>query len=304
MIILKVKPPNYISMESRNCTEELLRQLYIDENKTQTEIRNIFNIGEKVLNRWFKESGIEKKKERGRYSFNKNFFDTINTEDKAYWLGFIWCDGYICRSNRKGYDTYDFKLDLAIQDKKHIEKFKNSLNSEHPIKIYKSKSYFNKEKDTVVARIYIANRYFAKTLYDKYILIPDRHDTEKLIKNIPESLIRHFIRGVLEADGSISDYYAQEKRLKIKTRKMAIRFYTYENLLIFIREHFIEKGLSKSHQQFRKRHEDRDGYACELSYTGNKQVRKILNYLYEDATVFLDRKKEICNSILNDKEIN
>ena len=291
-------------MESRGCTKELLRHLYMNENKTQKEIRTILNIkDEKVLNRWFKESGIEKKTNKGRYSFNENFFDVINTEEKAYWLGFIWCDGYVCKSERKGYSTYDFKLDLAIQDKKHIEKFKNSLDSTHPIRIYKSKSHFDKEKDTEIARIYIANKYFAKNLYDKYKLIADRYDTKDVVNSIPESMIRHFIRGILEADGGISDYYIKEDRLNTTTRKMTVRFYTYESLLIFIRNHFIEKCLSNFQQQLRKRHEGKDGYAFELSYTGNKQVPKILRYLYKDATVYLDRKKKICDTILSNREM-
>ena len=27
--------------------------------------------------------------------YNKNVFDTIDTEEKAYWLGFIYADGYL-----------------------------------------------------------------------------------------------------------------------------------------------------------------------------------------------------------------
>lgn len=29
-----------------------------------------------------------------RYTFDKNIFDKIDTKEKAYWMGFIWCDGY------------------------------------------------------------------------------------------------------------------------------------------------------------------------------------------------------------------
>ena len=35
------------------------------------------------------------------YKANFNYFDKIDTPDKAYWLGFIWADGYIAKRERK-----------------------------------------------------------------------------------------------------------------------------------------------------------------------------------------------------------
>ena len=39
-----------------------------------------------------------------------------------------------------------------------------------------------------------------------------------------------------------------------------------------------------------------------LELGGNKQIEKIYNFLYEDATVFLERKKEIFKMILGRSE--
>lgn len=290
-------------MEDRGCTPNILRDLYINKNMTQTQIKTMFSIkDDKVLHRWFAESGIERRKERGVYKFNRHFFDKIDTEEKAYWLGFIWCDGYVCKRKRKGGVTYEFKLDLAVRDKEHVEKFKNALESDHPVNTYKNKTTFDKEnEETEVARLYLANKHFAKSLYEKYGLVANRSDADKLIKSIPDNLIKHFIRGVLDADGGISNYHVKEERLTKPTRKMAVRFYTYENLLVFIREYFINIGLSNFKQQFRKRHEDRDGFATELSYTGNQQVPIILDYLYDEAHVYLQRKFDVYKTIKNNQ---
>lgn len=281
-------------MEDKGCSSELLKKLYFDENKTQKEIKNIFNIGEKLLNRWFKEAGIEKRIGNGKYYFNKKYFDEINTEDKAYWIGFIWGDGYAMKRRRQVSPVYEFKLDLV--DKDQVIKFKQALDSNHPIKTYYQKRW---GKNAVVYRLYIANNYFVKNLFDNYGLIPNRFDASKLLSRIPPRLYNHFIRGILDAEGSISDYYIKDPRWGSLNRKMTVRFYTYEELLTFIQDTFYKNKLIKNISQTRKRHKDRDGYCQELSYSGTQQVPKILNYLYQDAHIYLDRKYEKYLKIIN-----
>ena len=51
----------------------------------------------------------------GRYSFNKNIFDEIDTEEKAYWLGFLWSDGTVAKRVRNENNVeYAFKIDLMV----------------------------------------------------------------------------------------------------------------------------------------------------------------------------------------------
>lgn len=293
-----IKAHNRIEMEDRECSPELLQKLYLVENRTLNYIKKYFNVSENVLNRWFIESKINKREDKGIYNFNKNYFDEIYTEEKAYWIGFIWCDGYVCQRTRKGIKSYEFKLDLAIVDKNHVEKFKKALNSTHPIKEYSYKNHFSGNENSQIARIYLSNNYFAGNLVKSYGLIANRNNTNKLINKIPQNLYRHFIRGALDADGSISNYYIEDTQTGKTTRKMSVRFFTNIDLLEFIKNHFYIMGLTEYSQTFRKRHEGRDGNAAELQYTGNKQVPLILNYLYENSTVNLERKKEIYQEIV------
>lgn len=293
-----------INMEDRGASPELLHKLYIEENKPLFEIRKIFNIkDEKVLNRWLKESNIEKKrvKSGNKYTFNSRYFDHINTEDKAYWLGFVWCDGYVCKRDKykNGKYQYEFKLSLMKHDYNHLEKLKSALESNHQLRFYKYSSSYGEGEE---ARLYICNKHFGSSLYEKHGLIPNRCNIDKLINHIPENLIRHFIRGVLDADGSIGDYLINDNRLTTPSLKHAVRFYTYENLLDFIQEYFYINKIIKKRSSKRKRHQERDGYCSELSYGGTKQVPVILNHLYGGAKVYLDRKYETYLSIINRKE--
>ena len=54
------------------------------------------------------------------YIFDKNYFDEINSKDKAYWIGFIWCDGYLSYRNRNDCESYDLKLSLSSEDISHL----------------------------------------------------------------------------------------------------------------------------------------------------------------------------------------
>lgn len=67
-----------------------------------------------------------------RYTFNEHYFDVIDSQDKAYWLGFFAADGYNHVS--KGY----IELRLHNQDREILEKFKVSINASNPIGLYKA----------------------------------------------------------------------------------------------------------------------------------------------------------------------
>lgn len=66
-----------------------------------------------------------------KYQVNENYFEKIDSEEKAYWLGFLYADGNVrMHKNKSGI----LKLKLKQSDKKHIEKFSKCLNSNYPIK--------------------------------------------------------------------------------------------------------------------------------------------------------------------------
>ncbi|QPK59962.1 hypothetical protein G7L40_20610 [Paenibacillus polymyxa] len=273
-------------MADRGCTPELLRKLY-EQGKPKNEIKKIFNIRDsKVLDRWFKESNIQARQNGSIYSFNKNYFDKIDSEDKAYWLGFIWCDGYVCSRVRNGICYYEFKLDLAEEDREHLEKLKISLEANYTIKKYKLKSNFDNAQDVV--RLYISNKYFAGKLHNDYGLVANRHNTKKIVDKLPKHLIRHFIRGVLDADGSIMcGYVCDRSKKRLKAR---VQFTTYEEICTIIANYFVEVGITNHTPKLSIRNEGRDGYCRGLSYCGNEQVPKILNHLYDKSNTYLTRK--------------
>ena len=80
-----------------------------------------------------KQAGVirtrEERIERSRKPVNNHYFDIIDNEHKAYWLGFLYADGCIS-SNRP---TINFTLN--DKDINHIKAFKQDIESEHKISV-------------------------------------------------------------------------------------------------------------------------------------------------------------------------
>ena len=76
-----------------------------------------YNTTIQTLSKKLKERGVEIINRQNTTKFNENVFDVIDSEEKAYWLGFIFADGYI--SSR----DYGFEISLSIIDVEHLIKF-------------------------------------------------------------------------------------------------------------------------------------------------------------------------------------
>lgn len=238
--------------------------------------------GRNRIYRMLKENGVMRNNsEKSRkYTYNKNFFKVIDTEEKAYWLGFIYADGYIVNGiNGKNKDALG--ITLNDKDKGHIDKFKKSIDSNHPIKIYKTKYGSNS------ARIIIQDEELVEDLIKLGVL-----RNKSLILKFPttnivdESLIYHFIRGYFDGDGSF----------KKKGRK--IRGYDFSVLgtIEFLTELRTYLGIDND---IRKCNKNNDSNNYHLTFGGNQKVKQISKLLYKNANIYLDRKYKRYKEIEN-----
>ena len=81
-----------------------------------------YGINRKTIIKYLKERNIEITNTHNKTPFNENFFDIIDTEEKAYWLGFLYADGFITSKDNK------IGLSLSIKDIDHLAKYNKSLN--------------------------------------------------------------------------------------------------------------------------------------------------------------------------------
>ena len=104
-----------------------------------------------TISYYLKENGYGPNEKYIRYnqnqpnkkSLNENYFESIDTEHKAYWLGFMLADGCVNKSRDR------IELSLKEEDYDHLVKFKNDLNSGHKI---------GKKIKTINDKVYISYR--------------------------------------------------------------------------------------------------------------------------------------------------
>ena len=222
------------------------------------------------------KAGLYEKKpadDRRRHKVNDNYFEIIDTEHKAYWLGFLMADGYLSkRDNAIG-------ITLASKDRDMIEKFKEDVESTYPIRDY---SYYRQDWGVICeeSKMVMASKKMYKDLENKGFCLDKTNHCEFPSEDIvPKELQRHFIRGYFDGDGSLS--IAGEKK-----------YHTY-NLSILGTVEFIEKLkciLGKENVKTYKRHKDRDGNVVAFSLCGDKQIYDIMTWLYQDCTIYMNRK--------------
>ena len=220
---------------------------------------------------------------------DNTYFDIIDNSHKAYWLGFLWCDGYVWERIRDSGIEYGMKLDINREDYDLLVMLKNDIGIHTDIKTYAPyKRGFANSKG--VCRCSYYNKHLATTLMNKYGIIPKRTDVSKLLNNLPKEFEKDFIRGCLDADGSFTTYHCVDNGFNVF--KAHIGFGGTEQLLNFIWNHLSEKNLTSSQERPKlyRRHKERDGVFRDMRLCGKQQVKRILSYLYDDADIYLPRK--------------
>lgn len=218
-----------------------------------------------------------------KYTYDVNFFEAIDTEDKAYWLGFIFADGYVTKSETGS----SLGIELSQKDSSHLKKFNKSINGNVEVKYRtrdKSKDDFIKADETYSCSI----RLFRNKIVDdlsKYGVVPRKTYLDNRISElIPKNLIRHFIRGYFDGDGTA---YFEPKKDK------QMRYIIYgisKTILEDIRKELYENGIYSVIIS-----DDRDLYkktaTCyRLKINGLKNTINFYDYLYKDSKIYLDRK--------------
>ena len=97
--------------------ENEIIEKYLAKTKN-AEIYKEYNISRYTLLNIIKENNIPLK--QVQCFLDENFFEEINTEEKAYWLGFFYADGYLVYN--KQYGIHGIGIELSSKDKNHLEK--------------------------------------------------------------------------------------------------------------------------------------------------------------------------------------
>jgi hypothetical protein len=202
-----------------------------------------------------------------------NFFDIINTEEKAYILGFIAADGYV--------GDYELKIALNSKDIEILEKIKICLKSDVKIKTFTQLCTFT-GKITNVCSLSFSNLHMISKL--RSLGFTRNKTTDFKFPNIPKEFFIHFIRGYFDGDGSMSKSLCKDGYTRYCASIAGTKSFLNEVKSLIEADCSI-KFNTKLYKRF-----NTENCCYALTLSGKQNVNTFLDLLYKDSSIFLDRK--------------
>jgi intein/homing endonuclease len=248
---------------------------YVSGEKNTNLLANNYCVRKPIIRRILKKNGVifEPHGFKKIYFLNDNYFNIIDSEEKAYILGLFYADGY------NGEDKHFSCISLQEGDREILEKISKILESNRPlsyIKRYgKRKSLYKLSINS--KRISIDLKALgcvqAKSLILKF----------PTVNQVPENLIKHFVRGYFDGDGCIS----RHRRNKNCRNSYIITIISTESFCLDLLKEVKKINVNSTIiKDFRYK----NGVTRRFSISGNEQVYTFLNWIYRDAKIFLERK--------------
>lgn len=210
------------------------------------------------------------------YTLNENYFDAIDTHNKAYLLGWLWSDGHNSEKNH-------IIISLQESDKHILEFFNKELESNRPIKYLdrSSDTDFNRKNQY---RLTITNKHMSDSLR-KLGMNHDKGLTAKFPNNLPAEFYSSFIKGYFEGDGFVS------KNPKECRMNFTGTIWVCEEIQRILKDQInVNSYLTIPHNKV-------DKPTRTLVVAGRNQVKKVLDYIYQDSEYKLQRKYEIYQNL-------
>lgn len=268
--------------------EIILLQEYLSNSISLLDLAVANNICTRTLMKRLKILGIRTHYQKMKDEVRHNFFSEIETENQAYWLGFWVADGNISLTGK----NHMFSISISQKDEDHLMKIHNLICPYHSLSKTPATYKSNREirSNPMCCISFCSKQIFADL---KKLGYPERKTYESLhLPKIHESLIIHFIRGYFDGDGCISHSVGiRGNGYKYNNANFTIISKT-RSILDEIYKKFLQYGIKSSvTKRIRKLKEH---YI--LSVSGIKNIKKLSNLIYKEATIFLPRKKDIFDS--------
>jgi len=204
---------------------------------------------------------------------NENYFDNIDSEDKAYFLGWLMADGNISIYNNQ----YFLKIHISEQDRDISDCFMEKIQSKNKIRI-------ESMEDKKYISISLSSKHMCQSLMS-YGIVPRKTGFEDIPNNINKNMISHFIRGYFDGDGITC--IKKNKRSGFISSKVLLDK--------------IQSILNINKKEFHPSNTKNENIFYFL--IGKDESRKLYDYMYNNATIWMKRKRERMDIICGNTEI-
>lgn len=235
-----------------------------------TDIAIEFNVNRNTVSKHLKQNGIYI--DRYTYHFNEHYFDNIDSQEKAYIMGMLWADGHNCVS--KG----SIILELQEADVDLLEKINRLTENERPLR--KQNLHLKNDNWKDQYKLVLQSKYTSNIL-ESYGMVQGKSLVLTFPNWLNPTLYAHFIRGYFDGDGCISLQSSNKNRsayIGIVGTKMLL-----ESVADIIKNNIgVDVHISKD----KRAKEPIRILHCSV----RNDVVNILNWLYKDSTIYMQRK--------------
>lgn len=233
-----------------------------------------FNVDGTTICRILKRNHIEIRpatKNKRIYKIDEDYFQCIDSQDKAYFLGFLFSDGNISKEKN------DIKISLKYDDEEIIKELSKLIYGFEHI------HYYNYENDGICVNINITSQKMKQDLINLGCP-PDK----TFIIRYPDIDMKYdasFIRGYFDGDGCFSVKKDERGTFDITSNTNFIK-----DVCVILKKHLdIDVGVYID--------KDNENTAC-LQTTDREKLKKLFGFLYKDANLFMKRKYEKFKQLL------
>lgn len=235
------------------------------ESLTSIERKGI--VSRVTLAKYIKSMGLAINNPAKKYHYNERYFETIDNEYKAYWLGFIFADGCINELAK----SMNLEISLQSRDREHLVKFEKSL--EFDTSVVRDTQVKLNGKSYPTSRMNVCSKYLCESLIK--LGCTSRKSFTKRLPKIDSNLYRHFIRGYFDGNGHIS------------YPRCRITLTSNSDFLESLNAIFKSVGITPTSILSKQGTEIKS-----IEYSGYK-AKKILEYMYSGSNVHLEHKKNL-----------
>lgn len=257
-------------------TKEQLKQIYetecLNNNLRYSEVKKKYNIPRGTWDYWVRTK-FEKVADRRVHRPNDHFFDTIDSEIKAYLLGYLYADGYLASDGRIG-------IRLQEDDIEILEMIQKYICPSNPIESSNNQNFKRKPQHSLRWKSTI----MYKRLEELGFCIDKTHTDSNIFQLIPEEMKKHFLRGYTDGDGCVRAY----KLDCGKDRKIEINWSNGSKQIL--------EDIRNWIPQYNWHLYSNSTYYVLGCYT-YCDAYKIIELLYKGANFFLNRKMNNANKI-------
>lgn len=238
-------------------------QLYLS-GKSKRQVAEIFSCGYSTIDRILIRMKVQARPDNFKQLVsNERIFENIDTSEKAYWLGFLATDGNVYGSR--------IQFNLAERDRGHLEKWAKFIGCNLPIKNRTRVGIGERAEPYKLVSCAFRCKAMTEDLA-RHGILPNKSFTVKPWEG-PDHLMADYWRGCVDGDGWVG--------------KLDMEIGLCGNIHMVTGFERWVKNLVSTKANIR---------VCKKIYTFAVKAACINEVLYRNASIFLDRKREIAIS--------